>query len=158
MRERETVFAPIIQPRMEALKAAECPRKLFLFHSSLPTAEALGRLKNRGNRKPISVDKTTLSQPQEGVYQILAKECVAHGYSADLGFFWSLCVAMAMFSAVPSSLVALCKHACFQREHDQQRFLSDHSQDLQVIGFDAVLRVQTSTHVRAVDFFVAFYM
>lgn len=68
MRETETVFAPIIQARMEALKAAECPRKLFLFHSSLPTAEAPGRLKNRGNRKPIIVDKTTLSQPQAGVY------------------------------------------------------------------------------------------
>lgn len=90
---------------------------------------------------------------------ILAKECVAHGYCVDLGLFWSLCVAMAMLSAVPSSLVALCKHACFQRERDQQRFLSDHSQDPQkVIGFDAVLRAQTSTHVRAVDFFVAFYM
>lgn len=159
MRETETVFAPIIQARMEALKAAECPRKLFLFHSSLPTAESPGRLKNGGNRKLIIADKTTLSQPQAGVYQILAKECVAHGYCADLGLFWGLCVTVAMLSAVPSSLVALCKHACFQGEHDQQRFLSDHSQDLQkVIGFNAVLWVQTSTHVRAVDFFVAFYM
>ena len=43
-------------------------------------------------------------------------------------------------------------------EHDQERFLRDQSQDLQkVIGFDAVLPVQTSTSVHAVDFSGAFY-
>lgn len=43
---QETIFAPVIQARMEALKAAECPGKLFLFHTCLLTAEAPGSLNN----------------------------------------------------------------------------------------------------------------
>lgn len=86
---------------MEALKAAECPGKLFLFHTCLLTAEAPGRLNNRDDRKLISVDKRTLFQPHPGAYQILAKECVAQGYGVDLALFRSLCVGMAMLSAVP---------------------------------------------------------
>ena len=42
---------------MEALKAAECAGKLFLFHTSLPIAEAPGKLKNRDDRKLINTDK-----------------------------------------------------------------------------------------------------
>lgn len=56
-RETETVFAPVIQAGMEALKAAECAGKLFLFHTSLPIAEAPGKLKNRDDRKLINTDK-----------------------------------------------------------------------------------------------------
>lgn len=56
-RETETVFAPVIQAGMEALKAAECAGKLFLFHTSLPIAEAPGKLKNRDDRKLINTAK-----------------------------------------------------------------------------------------------------
>uniref|UniRef100_A0A673U7R9 SEC24 homolog C, COPII coat complex component n=1 Tax=Suricata suricatta TaxID=37032 RepID=A0A673U7R9_SURSU len=103
-RETETVFAPVIQAGMEALKAAECAGKLFLFHTSLPIAEAPGKLKNRDDRKLINTDKEKV-------------------------------------------------------ENDQERFLSDLRRDVQkVVGFDAVMRVRTSTGIRAVDFFGAFYM
>ncbi|ELK32425.1 Protein transport protein Sec24C [Myotis davidii] len=82
-RETETVFAPVIQAGMEALKAAECAGKLFIFHTSLPIAEAPGKLKNRDDRKLINTDKEkTLFQPQTGTYQALAKECVAQGIRA----------------------------------------------------------------------------
>lgn len=49
-------------------------------------------------------------------------------------------------------------HACFQVENDQGRFLGDLHRDVEkVVGFDAVMRVQTSTGIRAVDFIGAFY-
>lgn len=42
---------------MEALKAAECCGKLLIFHSSLPTGQAPGKLINRDDRKLLGTDK-----------------------------------------------------------------------------------------------------
>lgn len=39
------------------LQAAECAGKLFIFHTSLPVAEAPGKLKNRDDKKLINTDK-----------------------------------------------------------------------------------------------------
>jgi len=39
------------------LQAAECAGKLFIFHTSLPIAEAPGKLKNRDDKKLINTDK-----------------------------------------------------------------------------------------------------
>nr|XP_004049649.1 protein transport protein Sec24C isoform X3 [Gorilla gorilla gorilla] len=160
-RETETVFVPVIQAGMEALKAAECAGKLFLFHTSLPIAEAPGKLKNRDDRKLISTDKEkTLFQPQTGAYQTLAKECVAQGCCVDLFLFPNQYVDVATLSVVPQLTGgSVYKYASFQVENDQERFLSDLRRDVQkVVGFDAVMRVRTSTGIRAVDFFGAFYM
>uniref|UniRef100_A0A8C4MJQ7 SEC24 homolog C, COPII coat complex component n=1 Tax=Equus asinus asinus TaxID=83772 RepID=A0A8C4MJQ7_EQUAS len=160
-RETETVFAPVIQAGMEALKAAECAGKLFLFHTSLPIAEAPGKLKNRDDRKLINTDKEkTLFQPQTGAYQTLAKECVAQGCCVDLFLFPNQYVDVATLCVVPQLTGgSVYKYACFQVENDQERFLSDLRRDVQkVVGFDAVMRVRTSTGIRAVDFFGAFYM
>ncbi|XP_020030027.1 protein transport protein Sec24C isoform X3 [Castor canadensis] len=160
-RETETVFAPVIQAGMEALKAAECAGKLFLFHTSLPIAEAPGKLKNRDDRKLINTDKEkTLFQPQTGAYQTLAKECVAQGCCVDLFLFPNQYVDVATLSVVPQLTGgSIYKYACFQVENDQERFLSDLRRDVQkVVGFDAVMRVRTSTGIRAVDFFGALYM
>ncbi|KAM5236835.1 protein transport protein Sec24C isoform 2-T2 [Ctenodactylus gundi] len=160
-RETETVFVPVIQAGMEALKAAECAGKLFLFHTSLPIAEAPGKLKNRDDRKLINTDKEkTLFQPQTGAYQTLAKECVTQGCCVDLFLFPNQYVDVATLSVVPQLTGgSVYKYACFQVENDQERFLSDLRRDVQkVVGFDAVMRVRTSTGIRAVDFFGAFYM
>lgn len=43
------------------LQAAECSGKLFLFHSSMPTAEAPGKLKNRDDKKLVNTDKEKVS-------------------------------------------------------------------------------------------------
>ncbi|KAK2098453.1 Protein transport protein Sec24C [Saguinus oedipus] len=147
-RETETVFVPVIQAGMEALKAAECAGKLFLFHTSLPIAEAPGKLKNRDDRKLINTDKEkTLFQPQTGAYQTLAKECVAQGCCIDLFLFPNQYVDVATLSVVPQLTGgSVYKYACFQVENDQERFLSDLRCDVQkVVGFDAVMRVRTST-------------
>ncbi|NXU59673.1 SC24C protein, partial [Turnix velox] len=87
-RETETVFAPVIQAGLEALKAAECAGKLFIFHTSLPIAEAPGKLKNRDDKKLVNTDKEkTLFQPQTSFYNNLAKDCVAQGCCVDLFLF-----------------------------------------------------------------------
>lgn len=38
-------------------KASDCPGKLIVFHSSLPIAEAPGKLKNRDDRKVLGTEK-----------------------------------------------------------------------------------------------------
>lgn len=38
-------------------QAADCSGKLFVFHTSLPIAEAPGKLKNREDKKLIGTDK-----------------------------------------------------------------------------------------------------
>ncbi|PWA21665.1 hypothetical protein CCH79_00003155, partial [Gambusia affinis] len=160
-RETETVFGPVIQAGLEALKAADCAGKLFVFHTSLPIAEAPGKLKNREDKKLIGTDKEkTLFQPQVGVYNNLAKECVAQGCCVDLFLFPNQYVDVATLGVVPVSTGgSIYKYTYFQAQTDQERFLNDLRRDVQKqVGFDAVMRVRTSTGIRATDFFGSFYM
>ncbi|KAK7909734.1 hypothetical protein WMY93_014418 [Mugilogobius chulae] len=159
--ESETVFAPVIQAGVEALKAAECSGKLFIFQSAMPTAEAPGKLKNRDDKKLINTDKEkTLFQPQKGVYEQLAKDCVANGCSVDLFLFPSQYVDLSTMASVPSHTGgSVYKYNNFQVETDGEHFLRDLRKDVQKpIGFDAVMRVRTSTGFRATDFFGAIHM
>uniref|UniRef100_A0A8C0HRT4 SC24C protein n=1 Tax=Buteo japonicus TaxID=224669 RepID=A0A8C0HRT4_9AVES len=160
-RETETVFAPVIQAGLEALKAAECSGKLFIFHTSLPIAEAPGKLKNRDDKKLINTDKEkTLFQPQTSFYNNLAKDCVAQGCCVDLFLFPNQYLDVATLGVVTYQTGgSIYKYAYFQLETDQDRFLNDLRRDVQKeVGFDAVMRVRTSTGIRATDFFGAFYM
>uniref|UniRef100_A0AAX7VFB4 SEC24 homolog C, COPII coat complex component n=1 Tax=Astatotilapia calliptera TaxID=8154 RepID=A0AAX7VFB4_ASTCA len=160
-RETETVFGPVIQAGLEALKAADCAGKLFVFHTSLPIAEAPGKLKNREDKKLIGTDKEkSLFQPQVGFYSSLAKECVAQGCCVDLFLFPNQYVDVATLAVVPVSTGgSVYKYTYFQAQSDQERFLNDLRRDVQkLVGFDAVMRVRTSTGIRATDFFGSFYM
>ena len=56
-RDTEVVLGPVIQAGLDALKSAGCPGKLLVFHSSLPIAEAPGKLKNRDDRKLLGTEK-----------------------------------------------------------------------------------------------------
>ncbi|KAM9426624.1 protein transport protein Sec24D isoform 2-T2 [Pholidichthys leucotaenia] len=159
--ESETVFAPVIQAGVEAFKAAECSGKLFIFHSSMPTAEAPGKLKNRDDKKLVNTEKEkTLFQPQKGVYEQLSKECVTHGCCVDLFLFPSQYVDLATMADVPSHTGgSVYKYNNFQLERDGEHFLRDLRKDVQKnIGFDGIMRVRTSTGFRATDFFGAIYM
>lgn len=53
----ETILGPVVKVGLEALRAAERNGKLFVFHTSLPTVEAPGKLKNREDRKVLGTDK-----------------------------------------------------------------------------------------------------
>ncbi|XP_063043030.1 protein transport protein Sec24D [Engraulis encrasicolus] len=159
--ESETVFAPVIQAGVEALKAAECPGKLFLFHSSMPTAEAPGKLKNREDKKLVNTDKEkTLFQPVRGVYEALVQECVCQGVCVDLFLFPSQYADIATMGHVPTHTGGgTYKYNNFQVSADGEMFLSDLRRDVQKhIGFDAIMRVRTSTGFRATDFHGGVYM
>ncbi|CAB1311855.1 unnamed protein product [Coregonus sp. 'balchen'] len=160
-RETETVFGPVIQAGLEALKAADCAGKLFVFHSSLPIAEAPGKLKNREDKKLVGTDKEkSLFQPQSGFYSNLSKECVAQGCCVDLFLFPNQYVDVATLGVVPVSTGgSVYKYTYFQAETDRKQFLNDLRRDVQKpMGFDAVMRVRTSTGIRATDFFGSFFM
>ncbi|NWX84605.1 SC24D protein, partial [Nothoprocta pentlandii] len=159
--ESETIFAPVIQAGMEALKAAECAGKLFIFHSSLPTAEAPGKLRNRDDKKLLNTEREkTLFQPQVNFYEMLARDCVANGCCVDLFLFPNQYVDVASMG-----LVTMCtggtlyKYNNFQLSSDSLQFLSDLRRDIEKKpGFDAIMRVRTSTGFRATDFFGDIYM
>ncbi|XP_010732477.3 protein transport protein Sec24C isoform X2 [Larimichthys crocea] len=160
-RETETVFGPVIQAGLEALKAADCAGKLFVFHTSLPIAEAPGKLKNREDKKLTGTDKEkSLFQPQVSFYNTLAKECVAQGCCVDLFLFPNQYVDVATLGVVPVSTGgSVYKYTYFQAQSDKERFLNDLRRDVQkLVGFDAVMRVRTSTGIRATDFFGSFFM
>uniref|UniRef100_A0A8D3D1A8 SEC24 homolog D, COPII coat complex component n=1 Tax=Scophthalmus maximus TaxID=52904 RepID=A0A8D3D1A8_SCOMX len=159
--ESETVFAPVIQAGVEAFKAAECSGKIFIFHSSLPTAEAPGKLKNRDDKKLVNTEKEKiLFLPQKGVYEQLSKDCVAQGCCVDLFLFPSQYVDLATMADVPAHTGgSVYKYNNFQVETDGEHFLRDLRKDVQKsIGFDAIMRVRTSTGFRATDFFGAIHM
>uniref|UniRef100_A0A8C2XQ03 SEC24 homolog D, COPII coat complex component n=1 Tax=Cyclopterus lumpus TaxID=8103 RepID=A0A8C2XQ03_CYCLU len=159
--ESETVFVPVIQAGVEAFKAAECSGKLFIFQSSMPTAEAPGKLKNRDDKKLVNTEKEkTLFQPQKGVYEQLSKECVAQGCCVDLFLFPSQYMDIATMADVPSHTGgSVYKYNNFQVETDGEHFLRDLRKDVQKsIGFDAIMRVRTSTGFRATEFFGAVHM
>uniref|UniRef100_A0A671RPH2 Protein transport protein Sec24C-like n=1 Tax=Sinocyclocheilus anshuiensis TaxID=1608454 RepID=A0A671RPH2_9TELE len=155
-RETESVFGPVIQAGLEALKAADCAGKLFVFHSSLPIAEAPGKLKNREDKKLVGTDKEkSLFQPQVSFYNTLAKECVAQGCCVDLFLFPNQYVDVATLGVVPTSTSG----SIYKYTYFQERFLNDLRRDVQKqVGFDALMRVRTSTGIRATDFFGSFYM
>uniref|UniRef100_A0A8C1QD48 SEC24 homolog D, COPII coat complex component n=1 Tax=Cyprinus carpio TaxID=7962 RepID=A0A8C1QD48_CYPCA len=146
--ESETVFAPVIQAGVEALKAAECSGKLFIFHSSIPTAEAPGKLKNRDDRKLVGTEKEkTLFQPLRGVYEQLTKDCVAQGC------YELFCITALLWTDLKPLFFS------FEVEVNGQQFVSDLRRDVEKsIGFDAIMRVRTGTGFRATDFFGAVYM
>lgn len=60
-RETEVVLGPVIQAGLDALKSADRAGKLFIFHTSLPIAEAPGKLKNRDDRKLLGTEKEKVS-------------------------------------------------------------------------------------------------
>jgi protein transport protein SEC24 len=51
----------VIEAGLDALSSANIAGKLMIFHTSLPTAEAPGRLKNRDDRKLLGTDKEKVS-------------------------------------------------------------------------------------------------
>lgn len=157
----ETVFAPVIQAGVEALRAAECSGKLLIFHSSMPTAEAPGKLKNRDDKKLINTDKEkTLFQPQKGIYDQLVQDCVSIGCCVDLFLFPSQYTDVATMGSVSMQTGgSVYKYSNFQVPADGDHFLNDLRRDVErPIGFDSIMRVRTSTGFRATDFLGALHM
>ncbi|XP_069690232.1 protein transport protein Sec24C isoform X2 [Periplaneta americana] len=160
-RETETVLAPAIQAGLEALKASECSGKLLVFHSSLPIAEAPGKLKNRDDRKLLGTEKErTVLAPQVNVYNNLGQECVGVGCSVDLFVFNNSYIDLATIGQVARLTGGeIYKYTYFQADLDGERLIADIKRDVsRPVAFDAIMRVRTSTGVRATDFYGHFFM
>ena len=160
-RETETILAPAIQAGLEALKASERSGKLIIFHSSLPIAEAPGKLKNRDDRKVLGTDKEkTVLVPQNNVYNNLGQECVGAGCSVDLFIFNNSYVDVATIGQICRLTGGeIYKYTYFQADIDGERLISDVINNIsKPIAFDAVMRVRTSTGVRATDFYGHYFM
>lgn len=50
---------------MSLSQAADCAGKLFVFHTSLPIAEAPGKLKNREDKKLTGTDKEKVNTSEK---------------------------------------------------------------------------------------------
>ncbi|GLG96873.1 Protein transport protein Sec24C [Gryllus bimaculatus] len=160
-RETETVLAPAIQAGLEALKASECAGKLLVFHSSLPIAEAPGKLKNRDERKLLATEKEkTVLAPQVTTYNNLGQDCVGAGCSVDLFVFNNSYIDIATIGQVCRLTGGeIFKYTYFQADLDGDRLIADIKNNIsRPIAFDSIMRVRTSTGVRATDFYGHFFM
>lgn len=160
-RETEIVLGPVIQAGLDALKSADRAGKLYIFHTSLPIAEAPGKLKNRDDKKLLGTDKEkTILSPQTNFYSKLATECVAAGCSVDLFLFPnSYCDVATMSDICRLTSGNMYKYSYFQADLDGDRFMEDLKNNIQSqTAFDAIIRVRTSQGIRPVDFLGNFYM
>ncbi|KAL7055613.1 hypothetical protein AAHC03_023028 [Spirometra sp. Aus1] len=151
----DPILGPAIQAGLEALKAAGRCGKLFVLHSSLPTAEAPGRLKHREDRHVIGTDREkTLLQPATDFYTTLGKQCVEAGCSVDLFLFPNSYIDVATLAEVPRLTSGnLFKYNCFQADLQGDQFISDlRTAVSQPKAFDAVMRIRTSTGTRPFEF------
>lgn len=160
-RETETILLPAIQAGLEAIKASECAGKLLVFHTSLPIADAPGRLQNREDRKLLGTEKEkTVLSPQNNAYNNLGQECVLAGCSVDLFIFNNSYVDLATIGQV-SRLTGgeIYKYTYFQADMDGPRLIEDVIKNIsRPIAFDAVMRVRTSAGIRPTDFYGHFFM
>ncbi|XP_030556615.1 protein transport protein Sec24C isoform X2 [Drosophila novamexicana] len=160
-KETETILYPAIQAGLEALKASNASGKLLVFNSTLPIAEAPGKLKNRDDRKLLGTDKEkTVLTPQTTAYNQLGQECVQQGCSVDLFVFNNAYIDIATIGQV-SRLTGgeVYKYTYFQAELDGKRLIEDIIKNVsRPIAFDAVMRVRTSAGIRPTEFFGHFYM
>lgn len=160
-RETETILLPAIQAGLEALKASECAGKLIVMHSSLPIADAPGRLKNRDDRNVLGTDKEkTVLTPQTNVYNNLGQECVQAGCAVDLFVFNNSYVDLATIGQICRLTGGeIYKYTYFQADMDGHRVVNDLIKNIsRPIAFDSVMRVRTSTGVRPTDFYGHFFM
>ncbi|GAB0097932.1 SEC24C [Sergentomyia squamirostris] len=160
-RETETILLPAIQAGMEALRASECAGKLLVFHSSLPIAEAPGKLKNRDDRKLLGTEKEkTVLTPQCTTYNNLGQECVQIGCSVDLFIFNNSYIDVATIGQVARLTGGqVNKYTYFQADIDGERLIRDVVKNIsRPIAFDGVMRVRSSTGIRPTDFYGHFFM
>ena len=160
--ERAVVLGPVIEAGMEALKAADNrPGKLFVFHSSLPTIEAPGKLKARDDRSVIGTDKEkSLFTSGSSYYTKLAENCVTAGVSVDLFLTPAAFIDVATLSELPKITGgSLYKYDFFSPSNHAKQFISDLQQAVAApCAFDAVIRVRTSLGTRAVEYYGNFHM
>jgi len=160
-RETEVILGPVIQAGLDALKSSDRSGKLYVFHTSLPIAEAPGKLKNRDDRKLLGTEKEkSILTPQCKFYSQLGEECVAAGCSVDVFLFPnSYCDVATISDICRLTSGNMYKYSYFQADLDGDRFIQDLKTNvMSQSAFDAIVRVRTSQGIRPVDFLGNFFM
>jgi hypothetical protein len=65
-------------------QASECAGKLLVFHSSLPIAEAPGKLKNRDDRKLLGTEKEKTVLGKLQLYYVMSFSLSLHSLFSPL--------------------------------------------------------------------------
>ncbi|XP_065199127.1 protein transport protein Sec24D-like isoform X2 [Sycon ciliatum] len=161
-RETTSCLGPAVQAGLEALKAAGCAGKLFVFSSSMPKGDMPGMLKNREDRALFRTDKEkNLYAPQNPFYPDLGANCVKQGaciemFNCSTASFVDIATMSSMVSATGGEIHL---YPYFNIQTDGERLVKDlaHSVGRQT-GFDAVMRVRCSSGLRATDFWGNLHM
>uniref|UniRef100_A0A915ETP9 Protein transport protein Sec24C n=1 Tax=Ditylenchus dipsaci TaxID=166011 RepID=A0A915ETP9_9BILA len=152
---------PVIQAGLDALKNLDRAGKLFVFHTSLPTLQAPGQLKNREDRKVLGSDKEkAVLSPGTEFYGKLGEDCVKFGCAVDLFLFPNSFIDVASLAPVCNLTGgSIYKYQYFDCARDGVRFLADLKHDIsREIAFDVMMRVRTSTGIRPTGFYGSFLM
>ncbi|XP_028157980.1 protein transport protein Sec24C-like, partial [Ostrinia furnacalis] len=161
-KETETILLPAVQAGLEALKAADTAGQLLVFHTSLPSlGTAPGRLASREDRKLLGTDKEkTILAPQTTLYNELGQLCSAAGVCVELFVANNAYVDAATIGQLPRLTGGqLHKYTYFTADIDGPRLVADVKRVVsRPTAHDAVMRVRTSTGVRATDFYGHFFM
>ncbi|XP_038641637.1 protein transport protein Sec24C-like isoform X2 [Scyliorhinus canicula] len=155
--EGDVLFGPVVQAGLEALQTAGCWGKLFLFHTSLPTARAPGELRKRNDN---TNKEQTLFQPQSSYYQTLAEQCVQQGCCVDLFLFPTQYVDVASLGLLTLRTGGdLYYYSNFRVDRDAEQFQFDFQRDVQkVIGFNAKMKVHTRKGIRVANYLGSLHM
>jgi protein transport protein SEC24 len=157
----DACFLPVVQSAAQAFSSAGRAGKLFIFHSSLPTATAPGKLQNRDDRKLIGTDKEKfLFQPADKIYEKVGKDLVASSASVELFLCPSQYTDVASMAHVCHLTGGTCyRYPFFSPDKDQTQFTSDLRRALtRSTAYDAIMKIRTTAGIRAVDFVGSFYM
>ncbi|KAF8371535.1 sec-24.1 [Pristionchus pacificus] len=156
-----TILGPAVQAGLDALKCADRSGKLFVFTSTMPLAEAPGKLKMREDRKLLGTEKEKqMMIPHTEFYTKLGESCVKSGVCVDLFLFpnsYMDIATIAQLSAVTGGSVY--KYQYFEASKDASRLLYDLSHAIsKQIAFDAMVRIRSSAGIRAVAYSGSFFM
>jgi protein transport protein SEC24 len=157
----DACYLPVVQAAAQAFDSCQRAGKLFMFHSSLPTVAAPGKLQNRDDRKLIGTDKEKfLFQAADKIYEKVGKDLVAASTSVELFLFPSQYVDVASMAHVCHLTGGtLYRYPFFDINKDREQFTSDAIRAVtRHTAFDAILKVRTTAGLRAVDFVGSFYM
>uniref|UniRef100_H3ATB3 SEC24 homolog C, COPII coat complex component n=2 Tax=Latimeria chalumnae TaxID=7897 RepID=H3ATB3_LATCH len=152
--ERDAIFGPVVQSGITALKAFECPGKLFVFHTSVPAADRNLKIRTNPGTNSTKREKS-LFQPQGGVCQSLVGDCIAQGCSVDLFLFpdtqYMDVATLGSISYLTGGNLHL--YSNFKRETDAQQFLMDLRRGVtRDMGFKGEMKIYVNKGLKVAGF------
>eukprot|EP01135_Chromosphaera_perkinsii_P009393 Nk52_evm69s1737 gene=Nk52_evmTU69s1737 len=135
--------------------------KIITFMASLPTGKGPGQLQNRDNIKFMGTDKEkSLMEQQNNFYEKLGESCVEDGITSDLFVFSNSYADIASVGKVSCVTGGeIFRYPNFKPHVDGNKFVNDllHVAS-RLSGFESLMRVRTSTGLRATDFYGNMFM